>query len=157
MKILRIFFVIIFGSLSSCNPSTETLLDGNWAIDTFIFNEEDIFDKVVVVNMMSLSSETGKIILPKIDKKLKTNKERIGRWEYFEDTFQISINSNSDYLNGYFDICFKKDVENNYIKLVLKSDNLYLEAAKVLSEIPQTTILPVTCGDVEYAEAPAVP
>lgn len=143
-KKILVIWCIIF--LNSCSLSTEDLLDGNWAVDTLVYKGNDVFDEVVTVNMMSIS-KNGNLTLPKIDKGLKTNRERLGSWKYLEETSRIFIDSKSNYLNGYFDLCFKKDLENNYIKLVLKSETLYLEAAKVLSEIPLTTNLPVSCDE----------
>lgn len=132
-------------SLISCSSKAEDLLLGNWVIEKIEQNGIDIFEDIVIVNLMSIK-DNGIILLPLIDSKLRYNKKKqYGRWEYLEDSYQLVIDSNSDYLNGQFNICFKKDLENNYIKLVLKSETLLFEAGKVLSEAPELTILPIKC------------
>ena len=139
-----IVLVLLTGLNTSCAQSTATLLDGTWAIDTIYYKGEDIFEEQVFTNMMSFKIEENFTLLPRIGSRL-SQKDLEGKWFYNKDTDQITFESKHKYLIGTFDLCFKKDLEKGYIKMVLQSDDVYVEAGKALSPPIETTILPITC------------
>ncbi len=143
-KIIRLGIFILIGLQFSCAQSTATLLDGTWAIDTMYYKGENIFEEQVFTNMMSFDSDNT-ASFPKIGERPKSNKDAEGKWFYNNSTDEIKLETVNFYLNGTFDLCFKKDLEKGYIKMVLQSEDVYVEAGKALSPPIETTILPITC------------
>ena len=138
-----IVLVLLIGLNTSCAQSTATLLDGTWAIDTIYYQGEDIFEEQVFTNMMSFDDDNT-VGFPRIGERL-SKRDLEGNWFFNSETDQITFETKSFYFNGTFDLCFKKDLEKGYIKMVLQSDDVYVEAGKALSPPIETTILPITC------------
>jgi len=148
----KILLIGICMLLLSCNQSTKELLDGTWAVGVLYYNGKSIFEEIVIVNGMSLS-KTGNIRIPYLDEEMrKTKKDQIGTWSYNEDTGKLFLDTKSEYLKGYFDLCFKRDADRNLV-LVLQSDELYLEATKFLSENHWLSRLPVSCEEDQAVTA----
>ncbi|WP_109435944.1 hypothetical protein [Aquimarina sp. AU119] len=143
-KVIRLGIFILIGLHFSCAQSTATLLDGTWAIDIIYYKGEDIFEEQVSTNMMSFD-DNNVAYFPKIGGKPKYSRDATGNWSFNSETDQITLETVNFYLNGTFDLCFKKDIEKGYIKMVLQSEDVYMEAGKVLSPPIETTILPIEC------------
>lgn len=146
MKFLKKYLVLSLIILFvSCNSSVKELLHGSWAISTFTYNNKDMSSQMVT-NMISFTKE-GKVRIPKIGFEGRDKSKQLGKWNFEENFSQIFLDTHSEYLIGYFDICFMKNFEKNTIRLVLKSDELYLEAEKFLSENHLLDILPISCEE----------
>lgn len=143
-KIIRLGICILIGLQFSCAQSTATLLHGTWTIDMMYYKGEDIFEEQVLTNMISFDDDNNIAHFPQIGERL-SKKDSKGKWFYNSSTDEITFESKKKYLNGTFDLCFKKDLEKGYIKMVLQSDDVYVEAGKFLSPPIETTILPITC------------
>ncbi len=143
-KVIRLGLFMLISLYFSCAQSTTNLLDGTWAIDTIFYKGEDIFEGYVFTNMMSFNKDNI-MSLPKIGNLLKDKRDHKGKWFYDSNTDQITFESKHQYLKGTFKLCFKKDWDKGYIKMVLQSEDVYVEAGRVLSPPLETTILPITC------------
>lgn len=146
MKILvkHIILALIIG-LTSCSSSVNDILHGSWVINTFTYNGKDMSNEMVV-NIISFS-EYGKVRIPKIGFAIADKSEQIGKWDFHENTSQIFLETQSEYFFGYYNLCFKKNFEKNSIRLIIKSDSIYLIAEKFLSENHLIDILPITCTE----------
>ena len=124
--------------LTSCESDTKTAIKGLWSIDEngCIYKGEDISYCLLgnVINfenksceLLSLSSTCNDSIVVAIEEK--------GIWELEEpndSTKIIRITINNEIFNGEHEVYFEKDSKNKLLKMIIKSDKLYLKCTKGL-------------------------
>ncbi len=142
--IVNVFFTCVLLLFSSCGETPESLLESTWVVDTFYYQGEDIFEEKMIINMMTF--EDNNIVgIPKMNNDLKSKKDHEGSWEYKKDQQQLVIQSRNEYLNDTFNLCFKR-IPNGNIKMVIQSEDVYMEAGLLSFSVNDINPLPLDCS-----------
>lgn len=134
--------LLIFFSCSSGNSSK--LFIGVWTIDKIDYQGKDISKEI---SLNAISFERNEVVLlPGIIGKSMSKKERQGTWRIDEKGF-LFISSKNHFFDGRATYCFKSDDTEDMLKVIIESDDLYLEATKFFSKYDSFGPLP--CVDNE--------
>lgn len=124
-----VFFSIIL-MIISCQKSKDEVyeeLTGNWAIHNITYNGVDYKNHIFSMNIIKVG-EDKKMLLPEVDN-FKKDKSALWDFNYEKDSITFFIKSENKIFNGTYGAEFS-EFQLTY-KLILKSENLYLELYKL--------------------------
>ncbi|MEQ5790725.1 hypothetical protein J4E06_06660 [Muricauda sp. NFXS6] len=129
-KLLIVISVFSF-MLSSCSRNTANLFVGVWTIEDIAYKGKDIGEKISLNALVF--KENNEVMVPGIVGELLNKKDRQGKWNIDEDGFLI-ITSNNQYINGRAKYCFENSEDEELLKVVIETEELYMEAFKLFSK-----------------------
>ncbi|WP_437400096.1 hypothetical protein [Flagellimonas lutimaris] len=129
-KLLIVISVLSF-MLTSCSRNTANLFVGVWTIEDIAYKGKDIGEKISLNALVF--KENNEVMVPGIVGELLNKKDRQGKWKIDEDGF-LNITSNNQYINGRAKYCFENSEDEELLKVVIETEELYMEAFKLFSE-----------------------
>jgi hypothetical protein len=137
IKINKIFGLLLFLGLFSCQGSKFQYIEGSWIVDkkSMKYQNESIghiyFDNSLLIN------SNGNLNFPVIKRDFFSIygvfcQDSDIEWTYFEDNDKsyLSIDSKCDLFSGDYEINFWKN-RKNQLRMSLKSDDCYFESTKI--------------------------
>lgn len=145
--------VIIMLLTCSCSGINKAV-KGVWSIDKMEYKSKDLLYDIGA-NMIIFESKD--CTLPTYLENLKINSKRQGTWEVSkeEDQYFLTIRTGNEIFLGKHKICFKKDHKNKLIKMIINSENLFVECHKGLFNFDKNnhSIDDYLCNDEEMLQA----
>lgn len=133
ISVIKLLIVISVFSLmsTSCSRNTANLFVGVWTIEEIAYKGKDIGEKISLNALVF--NENNKVMVPGIVGDLVNKKDRQGNWNIDEDGF-LNITSNNQYINGRATYCFVNSENEELLKVVIETEELYMEAFKLFSK-----------------------
>jgi hypothetical protein len=133
-NVLKVFIILIVLGLAGCRNRAEEALRGPWSIDTLYYRQLDIRN-CVLINVINFNE--GDCELPTTENYCEGLIEYVdnGTWQvYRTDSIPLVLKFESDnkIFSGMHRIVFKRDSKNRLLKIVVKSDSLYMVCRKGL-------------------------
>ena len=137
MKILIFITItafVIFNSSNCAKENSLEIVEGMWAIDTVLFNQQDM-SQCLNLNIINLE-KNSKCDFPMIWEDCKDifSYDRTGSWlinQKEKEPLRLKINSNN-FFSGNHKLVFFKDETKHVLKMRLESDSLYVICTKGL-------------------------
>lgn len=131
--------------LTSCSRNTANLFVGVWTIEEIAYKGKDIGEKISLNALVF--EENHEVMVPGIVGELLNKKDRRGKWNIDEDGF-LNITSNNQYINGRAKYCFENSESEEHLKVVIETEELYMEAFKLFSKNDTYGRLPCIKNDL---------
>ncbi len=128
--------IIIICCCTSCKDKARTTIIGLWTIDSIIYKQNEI--RTCLSNNLIVFYKNGKVDLPVPEdycSEMITEYNTNGRWEVkYKQSFPISLNitTKNKIFKGTYHVIFIDDKENNLLKMIIKSDSVYVVCRKAL-------------------------
>lgn len=122
--------------LCSCS-GIKKAVKGTWSIDKIEYKGEDMMYDILS-NMIIF--ESNECDLPTYKENYKIKAKQKGTWELTQEGEQyfLTIKTENEIFAGKHKVCFKKDYEKKLIKMIITSENLFVECGKWLVDFDKS-------------------
>ncbi len=126
-KFYNLIFALIF-ILSSCSYSNiNNEIQGQWAIEELTINGKSYIDQMY--SNVLIFKENNRISIPET---FHFKKDKNATWKTNKGEDSITIKTYTTVFNDTFNVKFISRTGNDPLGIILKSDNIYIKANKLL-------------------------
>ncbi|WP_437368390.1 hypothetical protein [Maribacter litoralis] len=135
-RVKNLFLLLLcFSLVISCKTEDDLFvekLDGGYTISEMTYKGESVMGSVMAA-MLSFDNQDELLFKPPIIK------DEIGKYEKYKwdfskdkkDKYLLNFDSNHRYFNGAFDISFEVDSKNKQLKIILESEDTYINCTRL--------------------------